>query len=178
VMRVRPWVFLPVLLTAPLVADEPRRITLQEAEERAISHHPRIASASFNAEAAGSVVKQVRSAFQPVVTGNLTSAGADRDTDIAAGTLQTSGLASRAASGLGFSQLITDFGRTSKLAESARLRAAAQQRNVAANRAQVLLQVDQAYYNALSADAVLTVARARLEMHRVTLRQVRALAAE
>jgi outer membrane protein len=177
VMRVRPWVFLPVLLTAPLVADEPRRITLQEAEERAISHHPRIASASFNAEAAGSIVKQVRSAFQPVVTGNLTSAGADRDTDIAAGTLQTSGLASRAASGLGFSQLITDFGRTSKLAESARLRAAAQQRNVAANRAEVLLQVDQAYYNALSADAVLTVARARLEMHRVTLRQVRALAA-
>ena len=138
---------------------------------------PRIASAALNAQAAGTAVKQVRSAFQPLLTGNLTSVGADRDTSIAAGSLQTSGLASRAATGLGLSQLLTDFGRTSSLADSARLRAAAQDRNIATTRAQVLLQVEQAYYSVLAADAVLKVAQARLEMQRVTLRQVRALAA-
>ena len=79
--------------------------------------------------------------------------------------------------GVGVSQLITDFGRTSNLSESARLRAAAQDRNIATTRAQVLLQVDQAYYNVLGADAVLQVAQARVEMQKLTLRQVQALAA-
>lgn len=167
----------PIVLATSLFAAEPLRLTLQEAEERALANHPRIASAGLNAQAAGAAAKQVRSGLQPLVTGNLTTVGADRDTSIAAGSLQTSGLASRAASGLGVSQLITDFGRTSSLAESARLRAAAQDTNVGATRAQVLLQVDQAYYGVLSADAVLTVAQARVDMHRITLRQVRALAA-
>ena len=167
------WISLSVVV---LSAQEPRTLTLEEAEQRALKNHPRIAAAGFNAQAAGTVVKQVKSAFQPLLSANLTSVGADRDTNIAAGQIQTSGLASRAATGIGLSQLITDFGRTSMLADSARLRSAAQQQNVATTRAQVLLQVDQAYYNVLAADAVLKVAQARLEMQRVTLRQVKALA--
>ena len=138
--------------------------------------HPRIASATLNAQAASTVVTQVRSAFQPLVAGNVTTAAADRDTAIAAGTLQTSGLASRAATGIGVSQLITDFGRTSNLSDSARLRAAAQERNVTATRAQVLLQVEQAYYSVLAAEAVLKVAQARVGNARGHLRQVQALA--
>jgi outer membrane protein len=157
-------------------AQEIRTLTLDQAEELAIRNHPGIASANLNAQAAGAAVTQVRSAFQPLVTGSLTTAGADRGTAIAAGTLQTSGLASRAATGIGFSQLVTDFGRTSSLVNSARLRAASQDRNIAVTRAQVLLQVEQAYYSVLAAEAVLKVAQARVEMQRVTLRQVKALA--
>lgn len=153
-----------------------RVMSLEDAEKLAIKNHPRIAAARFNAQAANTVTTQVRSAFQPLVTANLTTAGADRDTVIGAGTLQTSGLSSRAATGIGVSQLITDFGRTSNLADSARLRAAAQDRNVDTTRAQVLLQVEQAYYSALASDAVLKVAQARVGMQEVTLRQVRALA--
>ncbi|MBX5496248.1 MAG: TolC family protein [Bryobacteraceae bacterium] len=164
------------LFAALLPAQQPRTITLKEAEELALRNHPQLASARFNAEASGAVVKQVRSAFQPVLTGSLTTVGADSNTSIAAGTIQTSGLTSRAATGLGFSQLVTDFGRTSKLADSARLRNAAQDRNVDATRAQILLRVNQAYYAVLAAEAVLRVAQARLEMQQVTLRQVRALA--
>ena len=115
--------------------------------------------------------------FNLLLSANLTSVGADRDTAIAAGQLQTSGLASRAATGLGFSQLLPTSAELRSLADSARLRAAAQDRNVATTRAQVLLQVDQAYYSVLASDAVLNVAQARVEMQRVTLRQVRALAA-
>jgi outer membrane protein len=170
-----------IVLLAPISgaisgAQEARRLTLEQAEELAVKNHPRIASASLSAQAAGTTVTQVRSALQPLVTGNLTTVGADRGTAIAAGTLQTSGLASRAATGVAFSQLITDFGRTSTLADSARLRAAAQDRNVATTRAEVLLQVDQAYYHALAAESVLKVAQARVEVQRLTLRQVRTLA--
>ena len=104
---------------------------------------------------------------RPLLTGNLTTVGADPNTSIAAGALQTSGLSSRAAMGVGISQLITDFGRTSNL-RGARLRAAAQDRNTATTRAQVLLQVDQAYYNVLGADAVLQVAQARVQMQKLT----------
>ncbi len=157
-------------------AQQPRILTLDEAEKLALKNHPRISSAAFNAQAASSVVTQVRSAFQPFVSGNVTTAGAERDTAIAAGQLQTSGLASRAATGIGVSQLITDFGRTSSLSDSARLRASAQERNIANIKAQVLLQAEQAYYSTLAADAVLKVAQARVGMLEVTLRQVRALA--
>ncbi len=119
---------------------------------------------------------RVRSAFHPLVTANLTTAGAARESAISAGQLQTSAVTSRAATGLGVSQLLTDFGRTSSLAESAKLRASAQDRNIGTARAQVLVQVQQAYYAALASEAVLKVAQARVDMHRITLRQVRALA--
>ncbi len=164
------------LFASVIWAQQPRTLTLEEAEQRAIRNHPRIAAAGFNAQAEATTVKQVKSAFQPLVGASLTSVGADRDTSIAAGQIQTSGLASRAATGIGLSQLITDFGRTSTLADSARLRAAAEQRNVDNTRAQVLLQVEQAYYGVLAADAVLKVAQATVDMQRVTLRQVKALA--
>jgi outer membrane protein len=157
-------------------AQDLRTLTLEQAEQMSVNN-PRIESAAMGAKAAGTAVPQVRSALQPALTANLTTVGADQGTSIAAGTLQTSGLASRAATGLGFSQLITDFGRTSNLADSARLRASAQDRNVAAIRAQVLLQVDQAYYAVLSSEAVLNVAKASLEMQRLTLRRVQALSA-
>lgn len=142
----------------------------------ALAHHPRIAAARLNAQAAGATVAEAKSALQPLLIGNLTSVGADNGTSIAAGTIQTSGLASRAATGLGITQLVTDFGRTANLISSARFRASAQDRAADLARTQVLLQVEQAYYNALSADAVLQVAKARLEMQRLTLRQVSALA--
>lgn len=165
-----------VALLPLCLAQTPRTLTLDEAEKLALKNHPQIASAAYNAQAANAIVPQVKSAFQPQLTGSITTAGADHDTTIAAGTIQTSGLASRAATGIGVSQLITDFGRTSNLVESARLRASAQDKNVANTRAQVLLQVEQAYFAVLAADTVLKVAQARVDMQEVTLRQVRALA--
>lgn len=164
-----------ICYVAPGQAQQVPIITLEQAEKRALENHPRIAAAMLNAQAFAMVVLQVRSAFYPLLTGNLTTAGAEKDSTIAAGTLQNSGLASRAATGIGISQLLMDFGRTSSLADSARLRASAQDRSVTLTRAQVLLQVHQAYYAVLAAESVLQVAGARVEMQRITLRQVRAL---
>jgi outer membrane protein len=151
-------------------------LTLEQAEQIAVRNHPRIASASLTAQAAGAVVDQVKSSYYPAVSGSLTSAGADNGTAIAAGTLQTSALSSRAATGVSISQLVTDFGRTSNLVESAKLRAAAQDRSVTASRADVLVRVDRAFYATLAAEAVLKVAQATVDARNLTLRQVQALA--
>jgi outer membrane protein len=170
------WILWLGCLAAAASAQDGGTLTLEQAEQRALRNHPRIGAAVWNAQAAATAVQQVRAAYAPLLTGNLTTVGADPNTSIAAGALQTSGLSSRGAMGVGISQLITDFGRTANLAEAAKLRAAAQDRNTAATRAQVLVQVDQAYYNLLAAEAVLQVAQARVQMQSLTLRQVQALA--
>jgi outer membrane protein len=68
--------------------------------------------------------------------------------------VQTSSLYSRVAAGVTISQLVTDFGRTANLAEAAKLRASAQEQIVGNTRAAILIEVDQAYYQALAADTV------------------------
>jgi outer membrane protein len=73
--------------------------------------------------------------------------------------------------------MVTDFGRTASLVGTAKARAAAQGRYVVNTRAQVLLEVSQAYYQALAADSVLKAAQAAVDNRSLTLRQVRALAA-
>jgi outer membrane protein len=73
-------------------------------------------------------------------------------------------------------QLLTDFGRTGSLVESAKLRNSSRNEEVTNTRAQVLIEVQQAYYQALAAQAVQKVAQVTLDLRRVTLRQVSALA--
>jgi outer membrane protein len=161
----------------PAWPQSPAMLTLADAQKIALQNEPRLASASLTAQAAGQVVKEARSAYFPTVSGNLTSVGAEEGTAVAAGALTTSSLSSRIASGLIVSQLITDFGRTKNLAGSARLRAQAQDQNVITTRAQILLNVQQAYYAALAAEAVEGVAQAALDNRRLVLRQIDALAA-
>jgi outer membrane protein len=106
----------------------------------------------------------------------VTAVEAQHSTILAAGTLQTSSLYSRFASGIALNQLVTDFGRTSNLTHSAALRREAQANNAGAVRQQVLLQVEQAYFQALGGNAALRAAQAAVDNRNVTLRQVRALA--
>jgi outer membrane protein len=157
-------------------AQLPAVVSLGQAQQTAIRNHPRIASAEATAQAGRSVVKEVRSAYYPALAGNLTTVGAEHGSAVSAGALTTSSLFSRGATGFSASQLLTDFGRTASLTESARLRSASQDENVAYTRAQIVVDVREAYYATLAAESVLQVARATLELRRLTLRQVRALA--
>ena len=154
----------------------PRRLSLSEAEQIALRNHPRIGSANLLAQAAKAVVTESRAAYYPFVTGNFTSVGAQHNTTLGAGAVQTSSLYSRVAGGLTVGQLITDFGRTSSLAQAANLRASAQEQIVGNTRASVLIEVDQAYYQALAADTVLKVSQAVVQNRQLILRQVRTLA--
>ena len=157
-------------------AGPAKTLTLAEAEQIAIRNHPRLSSAKFLAGAAQAVIVETKSAYYPVLSGAVTGAQAERGTTLAAGNLTTSSLFSRFAAGLYLNQLVTDFGRTGSLVQSAELRADAQNRNVDLTRAQIRVRVQQAYFRALQAQSVLGVTEQTLESRRLTLRRVRALA--
>jgi outer membrane protein len=164
-------------LAGTAAAQSSNVLTLAAAQQIALQNHPRIASASLTAKASASVVKEVQSARYPAVFGNLTAVGAEHGTTLSAGAIPTSSLYSRGSSGVVVSQLITDFGRTANLEQSAKLRNQAQSQNVTTTRAEILLEVQEAYYQAGGAVAVLKVAQDTLDFGRLTLRQVNALAA-
>jgi outer membrane protein len=163
-------------ISAALWAQNPPVVSLSRAQQIALQNHPRVASAELVAQASGFAEKQVRSAYYPTVSGNITGVVTEHGSVLSAGAVTTSSIYSRQASGVVANQLITDFGRTSNLTKSAKLRNESQNENVTNTRAQVLLGVQQAYYRALAAQSVLKVARATLDLRRVTLRQVTALA--
>lgn len=153
-----------------------KTLTLAQAEDYALQNHPRIASSGLRALAAGKIVTEVRSAYFPTLSGNVTGTVANEGTIIAAGALQTSSLSTRAAAGAGLNQLVTDFGRTSNLVRSARLLAEGQKQTAEDTRAQVLLEVRQSYYQVLATESVQNAVQAALENRQLTLRQVSALA--
>lgn len=166
-----------LVVLSPLWAQSPARtLTLAEAEQIAIANSPRLASANLNSSASGKVTTEVRSARYPTLNSAFTGVGAETGRAVAAGALTTSSISNRAAGGMSISQLITDFGRTASLTESARLRAAAQSKDADQVRALVRLEVRSAYYQTIAAEAVLHVAQATLDQRRTTLRQVSALA--
>ncbi len=159
--------------TAPAAA---RRVPVTLARQIAVRSNPRIGSAGLNALAAAAAARETRAAFFPLLTGNVTGVGAERGSAVEAGALTTSSLYSRAAGGVALNQLVTDFGRTADLSRGARLRAAATEQAASETRAEVVLEVNRTYAEALAAEAVLRVARETVEYRRTALRQVEALA--
>lgn len=157
-------------------AQAPPTLTLAQAQALAIKNHPRVASAALSAEASKFAIDEARAALYPALSANETAVGTEHNSVLSAGAVTTSSIFDRVASGVVASQLLTDFGRTRSLEKSARQRSAAQDQNVVSTRAQVLVEVDEAYFDDLASEAVLKVAQATLDLRRVTLRQITALA--
>lgn len=151
-------------------------LSLDQARQVALQNHPGIASASLEAQAAEYAAREVRSAYFPTLAANFTGVGSEQDSVLSAGAVTTSSIANRGATGIVASQLLSDFGRTASLEQGAKLRGAAKEQNVNYTRAQVLLDVEEAYYQALAAEAVLRVAQATVNLRRTTLRQISVLA--
>ena len=151
-------------------------LTLEQAEAIAAKNNPDVSGALLNAAAANQVTLEVRSAYLPSLVGNLTGVGALTGSTISAGALTNSSVYSRLATGVNVGQLITDFGRTSNLTASARLRAEGLADSARATRAQIVLQTDRAYFSALRAKAVLQVATETVGARQTVADQVTALA--
>lgn len=152
------------------------RLTLADAERMAIEHNPDISVAHLLALAQAQVTNEVRSAELPTVQGDLTAVGAHQYSRITAGSLNNPSIYNRAAGGLTVSQLITDFGRTHNLVLSAQSNARAQLENERATQLDITLTVDQAFYQALTSQAVLKVAKETQNERQATVDQVGALA--
>ncbi len=157
-------------------ADMGPKLTLGQAEQVAIQNNPRISVARLLALAAGQVTREVRSVEMPQATTDLDAVDAHQNSRISGGPYITaSRILPRAAAGLSVSQLITDFGRTHNLVLSAQSRAKAQLEDERATELDIKLTVDQAFYQALTTQAVLRVARQTLAQRQATGDQVSAL---
>ena len=121
------------------------------------------------------VTRQVRSALWPRASLELTAVDANPGSRITAGALNNPVVYQRAAGGAMVSQLLTDFGRTTNLISSANLAAKAENQNALATKEQILLAVDQAFYNALQSHAVLAVAQQTVSARQTLSNQVGAL---
>jgi outer membrane protein len=150
-------------------------LTLQEAEKIAIQNHPQIQAASYLAAAAKAQVTEARSDYYPHAYGSVTGVKAENNSRVAAGALNNPIIFSRFADGVTVQQLVTDFGRTHELVKSSELHAKAQEENVTTTRADVLLQVDAAYYGVLKAQAVLEVAQETVKDRQLVSDQITAL---
>jgi outer membrane protein len=150
-------------------------LTLAQAEQLALKNNPRVAVSRLLALAEGQVVREVRSAELPTVTGNLTAVDPHAGSRITAGALNNPIVYQRAAGGITVNQLITDFGRTHNLVSSAALRAQAEASAQAATAADIVLAVDQTFYRALGSQQVLKVAQQTVSARQTTSDQINAL---
>jgi outer membrane protein len=163
------------LCSSLAAAQTVQRLTLKEAEDIALKNHPQIQSARFSALAANQVTREAKSAYFPSASAGLTGAGAIPNSRIAAGFLNNPIILNRYSNGIAVDQLITDFGRTQNLVQSARLNAQASNETLLAKQADVLLQVNRAYFDALRSQAVLQVAQETVKDRQLVVDQVSAL---
>ena len=153
----------------------PKSLSVKDAQGLALKNNPRISVARLTALASQQVTREVRSSLWPTARIDLTAVDANPGTRLTAGALNNPILYERAATGASVSQLITDFGRTSNLVASANLAAKAENQNALATKEQILLAVDQAFYNTLQAQDVLTVAQHTVQDRQTVSDQVGAL---
>ena len=135
------------------------RLTRAQAEQLAMKNNPRISVGKLYALAQHQVYRATRSAELPTFTGVLTAAETNEGSRIGIGELNAPRLLDHAGGGVVFHQLVTDFGRTTNLVSSAKLREKAQDAGALATTEDIVLATDQAFYNALQAQALLKVAQ-------------------
>jgi outer membrane protein len=161
----------------PLSSEAPPgpKLTLPDAERMAIQHNPNVTIAHLLQLAQAQVVREARSAELPVAIGSLTAVDAHDNTRITAGALNNPIVYPRVAAGLTVGQLVTDFGRTHNLIKSEQSNTRAQIENERATQRDITLAVDQAFYQALTAQQVLKVAQQTVATRQATGQQIGAL---
>jgi outer membrane protein len=150
-------------------------LSLQQAEAIAIKNNPQITIGKLRALAALQNVREVRSALLPTAYLSLTAVDSNPGSRITAGLLNNPTVYPRAAGGASVTQLVTDFGRTTNLLSSSQYGAKAEDQNAAATRADILLVVDQAFYNSLETNALVTVAEQTVNARQALVDKIQAL---
>jgi outer membrane protein len=148
------------------------QLTRVQAEQIALKNNPRISVSKLLALAQHQVVREARAAELPTANGNITAVKALDGSRLSAGSLTASRLVTHAGAGAGVTQLITDFGRTHNLVLTQKLQERAANADALATQEEIVLATDQAFYDALTAQAVLQVAKQTVATRRATESQV------
>jgi outer membrane protein len=158
-------------------ASDAPSLTREQAEHLALKNNPHITVARLTALADRQIVRETRSAELPSLTGTGTLVGAEQASRIGSGTITASRLLNHGGAGVGFTQLLTDFGRTQHLIAASSLQAKAAEQNAEATREAIVFATDLAFYNALEAQATLAVAKSTQTQRQSVTDQVNALTA-
>jgi outer membrane protein len=163
---------------APVAPDAGSLATLtrKQAEQTAFKNNPRVTVSQLLALAQHQVVREARSAELPTANGAITAVKALDASRISAGSLTTSRLFTHAGAGGNLTQLITDFGKTHNLVLTQKLEEQAANASSLATKEEIVLAADQAFYDALTAQAVLQVARQTVNARQATQTQVNQMA--
>ena len=161
--------------TAEAAPGQQARLTQADAEKLAIKNNPRVSVARLLALAQHQVVRETRSAELPTGMASITAVDAENGSRISASSLTASRLFEHAGAGGSFTQLITDFGKTGNLVASSKLQEKAQNANALATTEDIVLATDQAFFNALQAQALLKVAQQNVGTRQTTQSQISAM---
>jgi outer membrane protein len=162
----------PAQNNSSAVATNHQGLTRAEAEQMALKNNPRISVSKLLALAQHQVVREAHAAELPLFNGAVTAEKALDASRISAGSLTASRLFTHAGAGGSLSQLITDFGRTHNLVLTQKLQEKAANATALATEEEIVLATDQAFYDALTAQAVLQVARQTVATRQATETQV------
>jgi outer membrane protein len=165
----------PAQQTVATPGPNARQLTLQEAEATAIRNNPEITVGKLQAMQAHEFVREARSALLPQANLSVTAVDSNPGTRISAGYLTNPTVYPRAAAGVTVNQLITDFGRTQNLIANSAFQAKAVDQNAVATQQQIVLAVDQAFYNTLETKALLQVAEETVKARQLLVDQIQAL---
>jgi outer membrane protein len=154
----------------------PPVLTLAQAQAIAVQEHPNLRSRDLDVAAAQQAVNVAKAPFAPQVNATAVTALTPPGTRISAyGGINDPTVIQRGAFGIGISQYISDFGRTRDLVRAAELDLQGQAAARDASRDLVLLNVTEAYYEVLRANALLIVAEQTQAERRTFLRLLTAL---
>jgi outer membrane protein len=161
--------------TTPAASAEEKLLTIQEAEAIGVRNNPQITVGKLRALQAREFVREARSALMPDVNLSVTGVDSNPGSRVTAGYLNNPILFPRAAAGASVNQLITDFGRTTNLVSSSEFHAKAEDQNAQATLQDIILAVDEAFYNTLETHALLQVAEDTVKTRQTLVDQVQAL---
>ncbi len=153
-----------------------KRSVMAQAEALALKNHPRISESEAGYLRADQLTVQAKSAYYPTLNGQITGAQANQDARLGAGVLNDPRLFNHFGSGIALSQLITDSGRTPNLVANAKLSAQASREDSRAIRYNVIVTVDQAYYEVLLAQQLIKVADQTVKTRQTLVDQISELA--
>jgi outer membrane protein len=151
-------------------------LTLADAQRTALANYPALKSAQFDELAVHEGITIAHAAYEPQVYGASVQAFNGPSTRLSAfSELNDPTVIQRTALGVGISQYITDFGRTTYLVQAAEAQVRAQSQLTTKTRDLVLLNVTQSYFEDLRAGALLEVAVQTVSERRTLLTLAKSL---
>ncbi|MGC2497656.1 MAG: TolC family protein [Acidobacteriaceae bacterium] len=169
----------PQAMASPAAAQTPPpanpnqpTLTLAQAEQTAIRNNPDISVGKLEALAEHQVYREARAAELPTSIASITAMDSEEASRIGAGSLTSSRLLEHVGAGANLTQLLYDFGHTHNLVLSRKFAEKAANANAMATTEEIILATDQAFYNALIAQAELNVAKQTVSTRQTTETQV------